>query len=114
MKSFSTKDGDVVVEKTIAMVSDQELLRQKVERVLGTNKGEWEFDEDEGIEFAAVLRKNPNKDEIKATIEEALARIDSTFVVTVFELTVEGRKAVITFEAVNGDGATVGGNYSYG
>ena len=114
MKSFSTKNGDVEVEKTIVMVSDQELLRQKVERVLCTNKGEWVFDEDEGIDFSVILRKNPNQDEIKDTIEEAITRIDSTLTVTSFSLDVDGRTATIRFEAVNRDGETVGGTYSYG
>lgn len=115
MKGFSTNDvGDVIVNKSIEIVTDAELLRQKVQRVLGTNKGEWSYDTEEGIDFSVVLRKNPDEDEIRATIEEALVRIDETFVITSFGLTMEGRKANINFEAVNADGVKVAEGYTYG
>lgn len=115
MKGFSTNDvGDVIVNKSIEMVTDTELLRQKVQRVLGTNKGEWSYDTEEGIDFSVVLRKNPDEDEIRATIEEALVRIDETFVITSFGLIMDGRKANINFEAVNADGVKVAEGYTYG
>lgn len=115
VKSFSTNDdGDVIVNGSIEMVTDNELLRQKVQRVLGTNKGEWSYDTEEGIDFSVVLRKNPNEDEIRATIEEALMRIDETFVITSFGLTMDGRKATVCFEAVNADGVKVMEGYTYG
>lgn len=114
MKSFSTSKGDVVVDKDIVMVSDDELLRQKVERVLGTNQGEWEFDEEEGIDFQTILQKNPSEDEISGMIQEALTRIDETIVISEFSMKVDGRSARIEFLAVNGNGVEVGGEYSYG
>lgn len=115
MKGFSTNDdGDVIVNSSIEMVTDDELLRQKVQRVLGTNKGEWSYDTDEGIDFQTVLRKNPDEDEIRAAIEEALARIDETLVITSFSLTMEGRKATVSFEAVNADGVKVMEGHTYG
>ena len=115
VKSFSTNEhGDVIVNSSIEMVTDAELLRQKVQRVLGTNKGEWSYDTDEGIDFQAVLRKNPDKDEIRATIDEALVQIDDTFVITSFDLTMDGRKATVSFEAVNADGVKVMEGYTYG
>lgn len=113
MKSFSMKNGDVVIGTTIEMVDGQELLRQKVERVIGTNLGEWGYDEKEGIDFGAILRKNPDDIEIRATIEQALIHIDETFVVTGFERTMQDRKAVITFKAANAAGEEVGGVYYY-
>lgn len=115
MKSFSTFNGDVVVNKTIEMVSDAELMRQKVQRVLSTNRGEWSYDPEEGIEFSVILRKNPDKDDIRRTIEEALQHIDETFTLTSFELEVaDRRKATIRLIAVNSDGVEVGGEYNYG
>lgn len=114
MKGFSVHNGDVVVDKTIEMVDGYELLRQKVELVIGTNKGEWSYDVEEGIDFPVVLRKNPDADEIRATIEEALTRIDDTFAITEFGMTLKGREATISFRAVNGDGEEVGGEYTYG
>ncbi len=117
MKSFSTDDsGDVIVGTTIALIDDEnEILRQKVQRVLGTNLGEWSFDEAEGIDFYAVLTKKPDEDEIRATIEAALQHIDDTLYLTAFELEMhEGRRATITIQAINADGVTVGGDYTYG
>lgn len=114
MKSFSTSKGDVVVDKSIVMVSDDELLRQKVERVLGTNQGEWSFDEEEGIDFQTILQKNPSEDEIRGMIQETLARIDETIVITEFSMRIDGRSARINFLAANGNGVEVGGEYNYG
>ena len=114
MKSFSTHNGDVIVGKTIEMVDGTELLRQKVERVVGTNLGEWSYDKEEGIDFHAILIKNPDQDAIRATIEEALIRIDDTFTITEFSMTLKGRDATISFKAINGDGEEVGGEYTYG
>lgn len=112
MKSFSMKDGDVVVDKTIQMCDGAELLRQKVERVLGTYQGEWEFDTEEGINDKVVLKKSYNEDEIRGTIEAALRRVDETFVLLAFSLSVnERRHATITIKAVNADGVEIGGDY---
>lgn len=109
MKSFATKNGDVVVGKTIEMVEGTELLQQKVERVLGTNQGEWNYDAEEGIDFSVILRKNPDDAEIRVEIEQALIRIDETFVVTEYNRSMNGRSASIAFKAVNGKGQEVGG-----
>lgn len=114
MRSFSTRNGDVVVNKTIELVSNEEVLRQKVQRILGTNLGEWGYDPDEGIDFSVLLTKNPNEESVVATIEQALLRIDETFSITSFEMNVVGRAAEIKFTAVNADGTEVGGDYTYG
>lgn len=113
-KGFSVIDGDVVIEKTISMVEDEELLRQKVTLVVGTNKGEWPYDTEEGISFPVILRKNPDDAEIMATIEAALKRIDETFVLIEFQRDMNNRNAEIEFRAVNADGIEVGGAYTYG
>ena len=114
MKGFSTDDkGDVIVGKTIEMVGGNELLRQTIQRVIGTNHGEWEFDAEEGIDFRVLLCKNPDKDEIRNEIEQALERIDETLTLTDFALSMDGRNAVISFSATNGNGEDVGGEYTY-
>lgn len=114
MKSFRVYNGDVVIEKTIEMVEGKELLQQKIERVLGTNKGEWKYDKDEGIDFSIVLRKAPNKGQIRSEIEEALWKVDETMTLTNFSLEMDGRNATIRFEAENDSGEVVGGEYIYG
>lgn len=114
MKGFSTHNGDVVVNQTIEIAEESELLRQKVQLVLGTNKGEWKYDEEEGIDFFVVLRKNPDKDEIRNEIEEALRKIDETFTVTEFSLSLTGRTAKVSFKAVNDEGQLIEGSNTYG
>lgn len=113
MKGFSMKDGDVVVANdTIEMTDGLELLRQKVERVIGTNLGEWEFDLAEGIDYSTIFKKNPMESEIRATIEAALLHIDETFFMTSFQVEIDAKRhAVITFAAVNAGGEEVGGVY---
>jgi hypothetical protein len=113
MKGFSMKDGDVIIaNNTIEMTEDLELLRQKVERVIATNLGEWKFDVNEGIDYSVVFKKNPIDSEIRATIEAALSHIDETFFMTKFSVEInEKRHAVITFTAINNNGEEVGGVY---
>lgn len=59
MQGFKLVDGDVAIENNIVqMTSGAELLRQTVETVLNTNKGEWWLNPDEGINFSNILGKN--------------------------------------------------------
>ena len=114
MKGFSTINGDVVVNKDIEMADGAELLRQKIELVIGTNKGEWIYDTEEGIDFSTVICKNPDENEIRATIEEALSEIDETFTVTSLSVEIgEKRSATINLRAVNADGVEVKEVYTY-
>lgn len=53
------ESGDVVVKgNDIAMLQGNELLAQKVRLVLGTNKGEWFANTDEGIDNKVLLGKH--------------------------------------------------------
>lgn len=113
MIGFSTIDGDVVVDKTIQMVSGKELLNQKIARVLGTDLNELDG-EGAGIDTSTILSKNPDEAEVRSSIEDALVSIDDTFSVTDFSMTTEGRTATITFRAANNEGEEVGGEYTYG
>lgn len=104
-KGFKVVDGDTVVDKTIKLVQDDELLRQTIELVIGTNQGEWSYDLKEGIERALILRKGYDKDEIRGTIEAACLRVDDTLTLTDFDIEVdEKRHATITFTLVKPDG----------
>lgn len=73
MKGFKLKDGDIeIVENKISMVSGNDLLRQTTETVLGTNKGEWVLNPDEGIKFSTILGKKPTLE--KDTSNEAMKK----------------------------------------
>lgn len=59
MQGFKLNNGDVVIENgEIQMTSGADLLRQTVETVLNTNKGEWWLNTDEGITFSNILGKH--------------------------------------------------------
>lgn len=80
MKGFVIKDGDLVIsdnlvvnKKEIEMVSGNELTAQTIQSVLSTNKGEWIFDENEGINFANILGKQKIKT-ASASANTALAK----------------------------------------
>lgn len=51
-------NGDVAIKDNhILMIEGKELLRQTVQFVLGTNKGEWTLNAEEGINFKNILGK---------------------------------------------------------
>ena len=60
MKGFKLdSNGDVVIkENQIVMVGEKELLRQSIQQVLGTNKGEWSLNKEEGVNFYNILGKH--------------------------------------------------------
>jgi len=109
LKGFKLdENGDVVVNKKgIGIVKDAELLKQTVKTVLGTNKNEWDFNKNEGIDFKKIIVKNPDIDVIKNEIQEGLKQVDDTFILTDFSFTQKGRTAFIKFSAVNSDEVTV-------
>lgn len=83
IKGFKlTNNGDISVSNNqIDMVEGNELLRQKVRQVLGTNKGEWFADVDEGINFRNILGKHKpqfesNNSALKALYDEQMSQIN--------------------------------------
>ena len=64
MKGFKLNiSGDVVIENNrIQMIEGTDLLRQTVQSVLGTNKGEWTLNPNEGINFKNLLGKQKTID----------------------------------------------------
>ncbi|MCD8089932.1 MAG: hypothetical protein LUD81_04815 [Clostridiales bacterium] len=117
MKGFELdENGDVYIEKTkIQMVSKTELLRQKVITVLGTNKGEWFLNPDEGINFNNLLGKKKDDEIIRNEILDGLQQVDETFQLTSFECDFDRikRKLVISFSAANSEGEAVETTVSY-
>lgn len=108
MKGFALdENGDVMVSKDISLVKGEELLRQTVETLLHTNKKEWPFNPDSGIQLSSILTKNPDIDVVRAEIQNALAQVDSTLVMTSFEHRVQGRTLYLSFTAQNQQGETV-------
>ena len=114
-RGFFMANGDAVVGKTIGTVEGNEMLRQTLQMVIGTNKGEWQYDPLEGIDRSVILKKNPDADAIRGTIEEAIRHIDDTLTMTDFSLTVDDRRrASIRFLLVKPGGESVEVNQTYG
>ena len=96
--------GDIVIQ----MISGDNLLKQKVQTVLGSNKGEWILNRDEGIEFSDILGKGNSEDIIRSEIQNGLNQVDETFVITSFEMDIDiDRKYKISFTAQNSDGKEI-------
>lgn len=59
MTGFKLNDGDLVITNNeIELVEGDELTVQTIQQVLSTNKGEWIFDTEEGINFDNILGKH--------------------------------------------------------
>ena len=101
-------NGDLLVENNdFVFVTGEEELRQRVECVLGTNKGEWFNDWEEGINFSNILGKNVTVEDVRGEIISALRQVDETFTLDSLTVEQEGRKLFANFTAHNADGDTV-------
>lgn len=72
MTGFKINDGDIVITNDeIELVEGDELTAQTIQQVLSTNKGEWIFDTEEGINLDNILGKHRIKTN---TAKDALYR----------------------------------------
>lgn len=111
MKCFCLNDnGDVEIKNNkIVMTSDSELLRQKVQKILSTNKNEWFGNSDEGINFREILGKNVDEEIVKSNVLAGLLQLDDTILISNFdmELDPKTRKLVVSFTATTAENETV-------
>jgi hypothetical protein len=109
VKDFSLDDnGDIVIRNNdIQLISDKNLTIQKIRMILGTNKGEWLFNENEGINFGVMLVKNPNEDQILDTVLDGLRQVDETFNITAYSFKTIQRRLLLTFTATNENGEEI-------
>lgn len=117
MKGFMLDEhGDVVIQNgKIQMIDGSDLLLQKANSVLGTNKGEWPLNPDEGIVFQNILGKNKTDEMIKYEIQQGLIQVDDTFMITGFEREeFENRKHVVKTTAQNATGSELKTTTTYG
>lgn len=82
MKDFALDEhGDILIEAgKIVLVHGKEQEIQKIRQVLGTKLGEWEFDDKEGIDFAALSQKQPDLQRIRETLQNGLQEIQESYV----------------------------------
>ena len=117
MKGFKLDDfGDVeILGGAVQMINGDELVRQTVESVLSTNKGEWFLNLDEGIKFSNIIKKKIDEDVIRNEILQGLTQVDSSFFLTSFEMQFDQntRSLKISFTARNETGDEVRGVTNY-
>lgn len=104
MKGFKVNsDGDLIIDNDIEMTNDMDLIRQTIQTVLGTNKGEWFFNVDEGINFDNILTKKPDYDVIRNEIAQGVKQVDSYYELLEFNyhLDKNTRKLCIDFSVSN-------------
>ena len=111
MTGLKMQNGDLVITNhEIEQVQDEELTSQTIESVLSTNKGEWLFDEEEGIEFSNFLgHKNIDENIIRSEIEQGIAQVDETLTIDEFECQFDSatRKQRVKFTAKNSNDESV-------
>ena len=80
MKCFALDEsGDVVLNQNdIQMAQGTDLIMQKIRQVLRTNRGEWSFDEKEGIPVRKILKKNPNIAMIRDYVRSVIDQVDGS------------------------------------
>ncbi len=105
MKGFKLDlNGDVVLSGgDIVLISDDELKAQKVRTIIGTNKGEWTLNKNEGINFNYILGKGITDDMIMTQITDGLRQVDETLYLDDFKCMrdSENRKVSVSFSASN-------------
>lgn len=99
MKTLKLIDGDLAFEKNdFQIIKGEEEIQQCTEIILGTNKKEWFFNPDFGVDFNNLIGKVTDS-QIENEIVDGLAqepRIESVQNVTITRI---NRKATVTFEA---------------
>lgn len=104
IKSLALINGDLVIENDeLQMVDGDELLRQKVQEVISTNKGEWFTDWEQGITFSNILGKNVERDTVRSEIEAGIRQVDPDLTISRFSVETIGRKLKVEFTAIRND-----------
>ena len=107
MTGMKISNGDLIITNNeIELVEGNELKTQTIQSVLSTNKGEWIFDLEEGIDFDNVLDRAA-KNVARAEIEGGIEQVDDTLSVGEFTLTDDLKTRVRSVQlkatAQNGD-----------
>ena len=101
------ENNDILIkDNQIQMINGSELTKQTIQTVIGTNKGEWCLNEDEGITFDNILGKHtPDYEVVKTEIEQGLLQVD--------DFNSNTRKLDISFQAESSDGTILNIDNSY-
>lgn len=117
MRGFKIENGDIVIGKKggntitprgnqIQLIEGNELIAQKFLIVLGTNIGEWFWNESLGINYDFIIGKGITEDMIKSQIEVGIHQVDPNMFLSEFEVDFNRAKrtADITFTVEDSGG----------
>lgn len=103
-----TQDGDIeLYGGDIALVDGVKLEQQTIRTVLQTNKGEWYFNTDEGIDFYAILGKGNTEDMARSQVINGVHQVNPNRNIEDFTYKTNGRTAVIDFTAKEQGGSDI-------
>lgn len=90
----------------IQMVEGNELIAQKILIALGTNKGEWFWNEELGIDFDMVIGKGIAEEMIQSQIEQGIRQVDESMFLSDFTVDFDNkhRTATVNFTVENNGG----------
>lgn len=101
--------GDVIISgNDLQYITSANLMAQKLRMILGTNKGEWKLNTDEGINFRTILTKNPDYDQILDTVLDGLHQVDEGLQITDYSFNLDkNRHLTMTFTAILSSGEAI-------
>lgn len=91
----------------ILLVEDLKLEEQTMRTVLGTNKGEWPFNPDEGIDFRQLIGKGVTSDMARSQITSGIHQVNKNRNIENFTYQTVERHAVIDFTAREQGGSNI-------
>jgi hypothetical protein len=111
MKGFKIDaSGDVVIGVSdIETVEDNELKAQKIQTVLGTNKGEWPLNKKEGIVFSQILGKGVTEDMVRTQVQDGIKQVDAAAYIDKFDFSADNRHrtAKVSFTAKSSNSGAI-------
>ena len=115
MQGFKIENGDIVIGKKkantispngnqIQLIEDNELMAQKLLVVLGTNTGEWFWNESMGINHHFILGKNVTEDMVRSQIEVGVHQVAPNLYLSSFKLEIDraASTAAVSFTVAKG------------
>lgn len=73
MKDLQIKDHDLVLENgDFKIISGEDEILQSLERILTTRKGEWFLNEEVGLDYSELEKKEADKELLRLSIIEAV------------------------------------------
>lgn len=104
---LNEKNDIEIINGDIPLVKDLKLEEQTIRTVLGTNKGEWCFNYDEGIDYRQLSGKNVTADMARSQITAGIHQVNSNRNIENFSYSVADRHVVIDFTAREAGGEII-------